>query len=420
MKKILFTIIGAILFILPITVNASDDAAITIKTTGTNKVGNIINTTITITSDKPIGYYEYTLDYNQNNLKLINGASYNVNRTNDSTTKKISKTFKFKVLKAETNKITVKSYLITDLQENKLNVKINPSTISSKSSASDNNYLSNLTVKNQKLTPEFNKNTTTYNLSLNKNVDKITIIATVEDKNATVTGDGEYEITEGENKFEVNVTSESGKDKTYTILVNADEKNPITISLNNKKYTIVKNIDSINIVLPKGYEKTNITIDGKEVSAIYNEKTKYTLVALKDENENIKLYIYDKTNNSYTLYQEIKTEDITFVPIETNKKIKDYKKYSVTINGITIPCYKIEESSKYAVIYGMNANTGEKGWYSYNEEENTIQKYNKDLDKYYQNKIKSSHMLIYILAAATLLFGIIIIILAIKANKKRK
>ena len=41
-------------------------------------------------------------------------------------------------------------------------------------------------------------------------------------------------------------------------------------------------------------------------------------------------------------------------------------------------------------------------------------------DKYYEEKIKNSEVLIYILAGTTLIFGITVITLAIKANQKKR
>ena len=67
----------------------------------------------------------------------------------------------------------------------------------------------------------------------------------------------------------------------------------------------------------------------------------------------------------------------------------------------------------------MNLKTGEKGWYSYNKKEETIQKYNTDIEDYYKEKIQNTKVLIYILSGTTLIFGISTIVLAIKRNKRK-
>lgn len=413
MKKYLYLFLGLLLSI-PIVVNADTDVTINVNST---KSGGNISTTVEINSTTPIGYYEYSLDYNSNNLKLISGSEYNVDSPNNSNTKKITKSFKFKILKEGNTKVSVKSYLVTDTAKNNLNIKVNTNS-SGNNNLSKNNDLSSLEVKNFKLSPSFDKNVTTYNVSINKNIDTIEIIARPVNSKSTIEGDGTFNLTKGENTFEVVVTSESGDSKTYKIIVNESDKNPIKVTIDGKEFTVVKDIDSLDI--PKGYEKTKLTINGTDVTGLYNKKIGYTLVYLKDSKDNNKLYIYNKDDNTYSLYQTFTLDKVTFIPILNNKHFKDYNKYNITIDDIDIYCYKLNKDSNYAYIYGVNTNTGDEGWYCYNEKENTIQKYNDEIDSYYNDKINNSHLLIYILAGASLIFGIIVIILASKVNKTNR
>ena len=421
MKKYLFLI--SILLLMPSIVYANNNATIDVTSSKENvSVGDTITTTVTISSDTPIGYYSYTLDYNPNKLKLLSASSYVVNSPNDSTTKKIKKDFKLKVIDKGTSKISVKSYTITSFSdENKINVKINPVTISTEgliSTYSNNNYLSILKIDNYKLTPTFNKKTLNYKLNLNSDVDKINIIAKAESDKASVTGDGEISLLEGENKVEITVTSESGKEKTYTILITVKDENPIKANINDEEYTLVKNISALDI--PEGYKAVKIKINSEEVGALYSDITKYTLIGLKDENGNIRLYIYDEDNDTYTLYNEIVFNKISFLPLETKEKLDGYQIYNETINKVDLECYKLSSNSDYCIIYGMNINTGEKGWYSYNKKEGSIQKYSNELFNANNEKIKNSKILIYILSATTLIFGITTITLAIKKSKNKR
>lgn len=421
MKKYLFLI--SILLLMPSIVYASNNATIDVTSSKENvSVGDTITATVTISSDTPIGYYSYTLDYNPNKFKLLSASSYVVNSPNDSTTKKIKKDFKLKVIDKGTSKISVKSYTITSFSdENKINVKVNPVTISTEgliSTYSNNNYLSVLKIDNYKLTPTFNKKTLNYKLNLNSDVDKINIIAKAESDKASVTGDGEISLLEGENKVEITVTSESGKEKTYTILITVKDENPIKVNINDEEYTLVKNISALDI--PEGYKAVKIKINSEEVGALYSDTTKYTLVGLKDENGNIRLYIYDEDNDTYTLYNEIVFNKISFLPLKTNETLEGFQTYNETINKVDLECYKLSSNSDYCIIYGMNINTGEKGWYSYNKKEESIQKYSNELFNVNNEKIKNSKILIYILSATTLIFGITTITLAIKKSKNKR
>lgn len=421
MKKYLFLI--SILLLMPSIVYASNNATIDVTSSKENvSVGDTITATVTISSDTPIGYYSYTLDYNPNKFKLLSASSYVVNSPNDSTTKKIKKDFKLKVIDKGTSKISVKSYTITSFSdENKINVKVNPVTISTEgliSTYSNNNYLSVLKIDNYKLTPTFNKKTLNYKLNLNSDVDKINIIAKAESDKASVTGDGEISLLEGENKVEITVTSESGKEKTYIILITVKDENPIKVNINDEEYTLVKNISALDI--PEGYKAVKIKINSEEVGALYSDTTKYTLVGLKDENGNIRLYIYDEDNDTYTLYNEIVFNKISFLPLKTNETLEGFQTYNETINKVDLECYKLSSNSDYCIIYGMNINTGEKGWYSYNKKEESIQKYSNELFNVNNEKIKNSKILIYILSATTLIFGITTITLAIKKSKNKR
>lgn len=420
MKKYIFLI--SLFLLMPSIVYANNSATIDITSSKEDvSVGDTITTTVTINSDTPIGYYSYTLDYNPNKLKLLSASSYIVDSPNNNNTKKIKKDFKLKVIDKGTSKISVKSYAITSFSdENKINVKINPVAISTEgliSTYSNNNYLSTLKIDNYKLNPTFNKKTLNYKLNLNSDIEKINIVAKAESDKASVTGDGEISLLEGENKVEITVTSESGKEKIYTILITVKDENPIKVKINDKEYTLVKNISALEI--PEGYKAVKIKIDSEEVGALYSDITKYTLVGLKDENGNIRLYIYDEENNTYAPYNEIVFNKISFLPLETNETLEGYQTYNETINKVDLECYKLSSNSDYCIIYGMNINTGEKGWYSYNKKEESIQKYNNELFNVNNEKIKNSKILIYILSATTLIFGITTITLAIKKTKTK-
>lgn len=420
MKKYLL-LIGALLLI-PISVNADNKATIKLTTSNqTINVNDTINVTVNIESPTPIGYYEYTLDYNKNKLKLTSGNSYNVNRAINNSTTNIKKTFKFKVLEEGTSKVNVKSYVITNYKEDKnIEVQITPVTITTSNNSSNysnNNYLSKLEVEGYELSPSFNKEIENYKVQVEKNTKQINVIAETEDKDATLTGDGKFEITSKEKEIELTVTSKQGEKRTYKITIEEGKKEAIKITISDKTYTILDTIDKK--LIPKNYKEKKITFDKNEITALYNEKTNYTLIALKDEEGNISLYIYDEEEKKYTLYQEFTFDNLTFIPLESEEELKNYQKEKITIKETEITCYKLNENSNYCVIYGMNAATGEKGWYTYNIEENTLQKNNFEINEYYEDKIKNSEVLIYILAGTTLLFGITVIALAIKYGQKK-
>ena len=417
MKKYLF--IFACMF-LPLSVNAQT-ANIDITSSKTNaNVNDNITVSANVNSSTAIGYYEYTLDYNHSVLRLTSGNPYNVEKSNNNTSKSFKKEFKFKVIGSGTSKITAKSYVITNSKNDNLDVKVNPVTINasgSNRSSSSNNYLSSLEVEGYRINPSFNKNTTNYELKIEDDISEINVKAKAEDENATITGDGKQTIKDGQNKIEIVVISENGEEKTYNILVNLNKTETIQVKIDDKNYTIIKSLNDIDV--PSSYKLDKIKINNEDVEVFYSDVTKLTLVALKDEQGNVSLYVYNADNNTYSPYNVINIDKLSFLPVKTDKKFKNYSLYTETINNIDLDCYKLSSSSDFCIIYGINLKTGEEDWYTYSLKENTIQKYNYELEKHYDEKLKNTRVLIYILSATTLLFGITTIVFAVKSNKKR-
>ena len=419
MKKYLLFIIG--LLLVPFAVNAAN-ANISLEASDTSiSNGDSVTVDVDVSSSSNLSYYEYTLNYDESKLKLVRGSDYIVDRANNNSTKKFTNSFKFRALATGTAKVTVQSYAVLDTKDNNLDVNVDPVTIRISNSSSSNNnsgstYLSSLEIEGYSLSPKFSKTTTNYSVDIEDDISEVNVLAETEDVDATLKGNGKISVVSGTNQIKLTVTND-GEERTYTINVNLDDANPITVTIDGKTYTVVKNSSELEV--PEGFEEKEITIEGQKVKALYNEKLDITLVGLRDEDGNVSLYIYNESDNSYTPYVELTFDSISFYPLSTDEELPNYSKYNITINDVDIECYKLSSDSKFAVIYGVNTETGEKGWYSYNEDENTLQKYNSEIYDYYQDKIQNTQVLIYILAGTTLLFGIIVIILAVKLNQKK-
>jgi clumping factor A len=292
----------------------------------------------------------------------------------------------------------------------------NKTTSSTKKDLSSDNTLSSLSIDGVNLEPAFDKNTTSYNVNLEAGVTKINVKATPNDKSAKVTGIGEIEVSEGNNNIEVVVTAENGSTKTYTITANVKEYDPINVKVENSKYTVVRNIK--NVTAPNGYEETKIKIKGEEVPAFKNKTTGYTLVLLKDDKGNQNFYIYK--DKKYILYKEYTFNKIILYPMELKKVPKGYKKTKITFNDDKIIAYKKNKKSNYALIYGMNVETGKKHIYMYDKEEDTLQIYNDELNDVSDEKIEQYKMLIAGLSGLSVLLFLILIIVIMKNHKHNK
>lgn len=143
--------------------------------------------------------------------------------------------------------------------------KITSEGSKSETNKSRNNYLSSLKVSDGTLSPEFNRDITSYTINFDdentiKNLDKIKITATADDKTAKVTGTGEKALVEGENTFKINVKSESGSTRTYVIKVTK----PATIKESDlrlsslKVQTVDNEGNSADAELDKAFDKETL------------------------------------------------------------------------------------------------------------------------------------------------------------------
>ncbi len=126
-----------------------------------------------------------------------------------------------------------------------------------------NNYLKNITLSDGKLTPEFDKTTLSYDVTVGENVDSINVSATVEDEKSTLTGDGIHSLVKGKNKILLKVVN-SGIERVYTLNIlreyNSDNK---LISLTTDKGSLTPefNPDINNYVVDVDENTDNITVN---------------------------------------------------------------------------------------------------------------------------------------------------------------
>jgi len=285
---------------------------------------------------------------------------------------------------------------------------------------SKNNYLKSLSIEGVTLTPEFNKETLEYSVELEPETTSIKINATKEDGTASITGDGEVQVSEGDNKIEISVTAQNGNVRKYIINAKVKELSPIEVEIDGKKYTVIRKREFLPV--PKLFEETVVTMNEEEVPAFKNEATGYTLIGLKDAEGNIALYIYelDKDIQKFTLYQEYVFEMLVFNPLPTDVIPEGYIKAKIKIGEFETDAYKVSKTSKYSLIYGMNIESGKKGWYLYDSVENTLQRYYTDELNLLNEKINGYTGLIVGLGILSGVLALVIIIICINVLRKRK
>ena len=265
--------------------------------------------------------------------------------------------------------------------------------------------LAELSVLGYEISPAFNKDTQEYFVEVPLTQENVTIDAKTLGSKAQIQGTGNYEVKEGKNVFEIVVTAENGETKTYKLNVAVVDKNPIIATINQKQYTVVKQaklLKKLNL-----YEETTIKINDIEVPAFKNETNKLIIVGIKNENNQILYATYN--DGKYDIYTEVTSKNLLLYI--TEGKLEGYKKTSVTINEKQYSAYEIND--RFVVVYAMNVNNGEYGYYKYDKKDETFQYY--EIDKAEQKEIN-------VFAVVSLILGILLvisIIVQIVINKKK-
>lgn len=391
-------------------------------------VGQSFKVTVTVAGSASIGSWEYTLSYDSSKVRLNSGTLHVVDYGNGS---KSSSSYSYSFTALQSGSATFKpvnASVLDYASTNECLSSTGSASVSMKSqseieaSYSRNNNLSSLSVEGADLSPSFNKDITEYQATLPVDTTKAKIIATAQDSKASITGAGEVDVVDGINKIEIIVTAEHGEKKKYVINLTVQELDPVKVKVDGKTYTVVRKKGQVENI-PVGFTETTIKIGDQDVCAYQSEIAKILLVALKDNEGNIKLFIYGKNKNSFTSFMEAKGGEVNLL-ILNNEKIKtplDFVKTSFKINDLKIEGYKYryDKNDNYYLVYAKNLETGDEGFYLYDKKNSTFSRYYKEL-----SDIKDMHTkyVFYVAAALALIFVLIIIFKLLgkfKSNDKK-
>lgn len=390
-------------------------------------IGSSVTVTVTVSSSVTIGAWEFVVDYDKNKLKLTstNNAPFIVGY-GDGSRKSMSYTYTFKTLALGKANVSIKDASIIDFEVNEMGLTTSGCTINIVESVvvtlSNNNNLASLSILDYELDPPFNATTISYEIDIKELISQITIEAKAADSKATVIGDGVLNVSEGSNKFEIKVTAENGDAKIYTVTVNVIDLNPIEIEIKGKKYQVIKTGGVLES--PHNFSIITIPILGQEVTAYINEVTNLILVGLKDKNGNNKLYVYDADTETYTLYNEFLSGNVVLYLFEPEDSIKipsNFKKVTFLKDDLKIKGWQLKKGKDkdFYLLYGINMETGEEGFYLYDNHERTLQRYYQHyllLDE----KVMCFEKILIILGSLSgvLLLGIIYLLVKNKKLKK--
>lgn len=397
--------------------------------------GNKVTITLTVNSESPLVSIEGTLK--------CSGAGVSTGedlRFDDSSNSLYSKTYTLTVNPTSSGKLScyTEGVRLTEMAKDnwqnignkQVSVTVNNPVVIPPKVYSSNNYLSSLTIDGYKLDKTFDKEVLEYMVELPNGTTNIKIAATVADSTAKVSGVGEVTVNEGVNKITVKVTAENGNVKNYVITANVKELEPIEVTVNEKKYNIVRKEGILQPI--EGYEKTTVEIGDDQVLAYYSDVTKYNLVILKDSDGNSNYYVYD--NGKYILYKEYVFSGVRLQLLESDVP-DNYVERELTINDEKIKAYQLDTSNKnttyaldtdvisnYYLVYAMNINTGNKNYYLIDKLENTVIRFDDELNSLLVNSNIDGNYKDYFFVTLGVL-GLVLVVFGInlisKSNKKK-
>ncbi len=234
---------------------------------------------------------------------------------------------------------------------------------------SSDSRLKSLSIEEHEI--NFQSNVLNYEITLPYKNDSINVLATPNHQNAKVIGTGKRYLNEGENNFDVIVTSESGSSTTYHILVNRDfasnDSTLKSLSVNNYVLSpmfssdvleydlkIDKNVDEINIKAIPNYESAKVTGIGKYKVASGKTTFYINVTAENNSNQTYTINVYKDKGSS-----KLKSLEITGYDISFNE---DTYLYNLTVkNDVNSLEIKTEASdnSQIEVIGGDDLSVGE-------------------------------------------------------------
>lgn len=289
-------------------------------------------------------------------------------------------------------------------------------------SLSSNNALSSLTVSAGTLTPAFDPAITEYTLSLPSQSDRLTITANPSDSRATVQGDGEISLQDGETSLSVVVTAEDGSAKAYTITVQVAQAPTLFLDYNGQRLGVVKDVSQVTP--PAGFAPAKpITYSGDTLPIWTDVSGKRTLVYLMDEKSSAQgFYLFSQATGVQSPYLPILCGSVTYIYTDIPKELSSVpgltlatvKAFGQTLNGWT---YNDASLKDFCVLYLMD-DAGSYGYYTYDSREETLQRFSGAVFTDSGETLAVPMLYVYIAGGAALVLLILLIVFASVAGSR--
>lgn len=289
--------------------------------------------------------------------------------------------------------------------------------------------LKELSISKGELSPEFTSDKTNYTVMLEKDVTSLNVTAKAKDSKATVSGDGEASLKPGNNEITITVTAEDGTVKKYVIKAMVDESPDVFVNYNGKNLGVVKNSDDAQI--PATFEKTMVSLEGKNVEAWHSNLANLTILYMIDDKNEKNFYLYDETSKMISsVYKPLallgRQVAIIDVPKELQTRVgmrfQEVEVDSLKLYGWT---YEEPDFENYVLLYLMD-DKGKMHYYLYEKSENSLQLYSNQAaitqatyDKLTED-MKLRMIVLFALVGTNVLTLLLLLIVSLRKRKKNK
>ncbi len=235
--------------------------------------------------------------------------------------KKLSKNVIYNIISISATAVTVALLVIAAVLIN--------NKLTSQTNVTASNYLSLISVEKYSFSPEFNKNVTSYTMTVMDEIENLDIVAIPETQSSKVKILGNLNFTAGQNVISIIVTATDGTSKSYEIIVDYKPSVPSDI---NSKGNSGNNLMNGGIAAIQGdyiYYTTN-------TGEVYKQKTDGSSKMLIAPAGSTHINVFDGWVyyiNNFTVYA-VRTDGTQVHPLTNNNTGNDiYARYLMVYNG---------------------------------------------------------------------------------------
>lgn len=314
----------------------------------------------------------------------------------------------FKALKTGTTTIDNYENFLADFDLNRLDVVEGWSkiTINAPYTASGNNNLSSLSISPGTLSPGFSAGTTSYSASVSNSTTSVAVSAKAADGKAKVAVWGNTGLSVGNNTVTVQVTAENGSKKTYTITVNRaagstggntggnapapdDTPSPsptatpepqVTVTLPDDTQLPVSNQLPEDVTLPKGFESSQLEVDGQTIpTAVHQDGGLVAVYLAGDEGHPAGFYFYNEKTREVQAMTPVAMSTGKLTLVDLPQELVVPQGYTSTLMELggqqhTLLVPDDTEEPNHYIVYAMDEE-GKLGLYLYDVEQESFQRY---------------------------------------------